>query len=133
MLLELVIILSIANIVFTVLIMKQCCSTSPLIRKKAKKRIAEEEEEYAEPTALTQKQEKKSEYKPLKIDKLSEIKEKLHIKKKNKNKKHVSETPDMNRVIEELQSEFKKGNTQEKKTKKSKNEIADRLKEIEEA
>lgn len=142
MLLELVILLSIANIVFTILIMKQCSGAALRTRKKAK--IEEEEEEYEEEpekTVETQgfssvqksKPSAKTEYTPLKTGRFAKFAEKFSSKK-DKTKKHVSEMPDMNRVIEELQEEFKnQSKKEETKHKKSKNEIADRLKEIEEA
>ena len=119
MLLEVVILLSIANIVFIVLIMKLCnCGTA-----KSKKK-AEEEEEYED-----LKPEPKLE--PEKLKPKFRIAEKLHLKKKEVKRKHVSEMPDMNKVIEELQSEFKKGSKKKEKHKKSKNDLQDRFEEIE--
>ncbi|MBN1644593.1 hypothetical protein JW851_00955 [Candidatus Woesearchaeota archaeon] len=124
MLAEIVILLAIANVIFIILIIKQLQGTG-FKTAKVKKTKAEEEEEYEdddpEPEPIPEPE-------PEKVHKFN-IAEKLHLKKKEKTRKHVSEMPDMNRVIEELQSEFKKGS---KKTQhKRKDEIQDRLEEIE--
>jgi membrane-associated HD superfamily phosphohydrolase len=122
MLLEIVILLSIANIVFIVLIMKLCsCDTV-----KSKKAKVEEEEEYED---IQSEKELKPE--PEKLKPKFRIAEKLHLKKKEVKRHHVSEMPDMNKVISELQSEFRKGSKKKEKHKKSKNDLQDRFEEIE--
>ncbi len=118
MLLELVILLSIANIVFAVLIMKKLGRMGFEMPKMSKKAQIKEAQPEPEPEPQPG---------PEKIT--TRIKEKLHLTKKTKAKKHVSEMPDMNRVISELESEFKRGRG--KKKRKKKGEIAERLEEIE--
>jgi len=125
MLLEVVILLSIANIVMMVLIMKQLGNTGFSITETTKKPQIKEK-----PKIDDDDPEPKPEPEKIKKSRFN-IAEKLHLKKQVKQKKHVSEMPDLERVRQELEEEFKKGSKPKNKSKKKKNEIAERLEEIE--
>lgn len=132
MLAELAILLSIANIVLIFLIMKHL--SAGFRPKKSRRKAEEEEEEYEEeqpePEPLPEPDTISKRTAPQKTSRFS-IREKLRFGKKEKPKKHLSEMPDMNKVIEELEIEFKKGTDKKEFSRKTKNELQARLEEIE--
>lgn len=151
---ELVILLGLTNIALVYLIMRKLKEIAyPTSTKQRKK--AEVEEEGEEEEAESKEEKEKSKEK----DDVKEAKEKLtrmaeeenetksksskknksrlggfFSKKEEKSKPHLSEMPDMNRVIEELQAEFAQkaaGAAASISRKKTGNEIEERLDEIE--
>ncbi len=152
MLAEIVILLGLANIVLVYLIMrklKEIAYPTSTKRRKQDDEEEEDEEEDAESKEDKKESKEKDEVKEAKekLAKMNEEEEQerksskksksklggLFSKKEPKEKPHLSEMPDMNRVIEELQAEFaqKAAGAAAPISKKTGNEIKDRLDEIE--
>ena len=152
MLAEIVILLGLTNIVLVYLIMRKLKEIAyPTSTKRRKKDDEEEEDEEEEVEKKEELKEAKNtkETKETKDDseeeEEDETKEKpskksksrlgrFFGKKEEKSKPHLSEMPDMNRVIEELQAEFAQkaaGAAAPISRKKTGNEIEERIDEIE--
>jgi len=131
MLAEIVLLLGIANIVLVYLIMrklKEELGGAPVRTSKRKQKVEVEEEEEDDddnPDEPFDDPVKIEETKPAPKSKIS----KFFSKKEAKQKRSVTEMPDMNRVIEELQSEFLSAEAPAKRKKG--NEIEERINEIE--
>jgi hypothetical protein len=129
MLAELTILLALGNVILAILIVLQLKGVKKTMPKSKKAQIQEAPEE----------QEPEPEPEPLPeperiIKKVSRIKDRILKKKDTKTKKHVSEKPNMDKVMQELSAEFKQSKKEKKKKgRKGKNEIEERIEEIEES